>query len=142
MVNRPIQHIISGFGPRIRNGVSEFHYGIDLRTWDLVKSIRQDVVFPEDATVSRVIQDPKWGGIIVLKPLDEDWNELKFMHLDLNPNLTTGNTFLKGTYIGQSMQTEYMKEVNSAEHTHFEAWRDGKAQDGKIYLTEKGYDYE
>jgi len=134
MVETEIQKITSLYGQRGKI----FHAGIDLRTWNIKfwKPLR--ILFPEPCEVLRTWVDD-WGGGIALKPLNNtQFDELKFIHVEISPALTVGDVFAKGTLIGYSM----LSKLNKSHHLHFEVWVDKKTVNPILYIEAAGYKYE
>ena len=136
MIDRPIQKITSPFGRRTRDGITEDHKGVDLRSWNLLKMKRQAVIFPERCKVLRIWTDTNGGGI-AYKGLESDL-EFKSIHIKVDKeNITVGGTYEAGEIIGYSMAVNGM-----GEHEHFEVLQEGKHIDPTIYFDEKEIRYE
>jgi len=80
--------IISLFGERVREGIKEFHPGIDFRVFN--KAVDPDathifpVIAPERIRITEVKFDPKWGHYIKAVPIEENSLgiiEFRFWHI-------------------------------------------------------------
>ena len=134
MVLRERQKITSKYGQRRRR----FHRGIDLRTWNLKFWKPQAIVFPEKCIVDRIWEDG-WGIGMAVKPqVSTQYDELKFIHVKLNPLIRAGETYNKGFYMGKSM----LSRLNKSHHLHFETWAGGKTIDPTLYLDLMEIEYD
>jgi murein DD-endopeptidase MepM/ murein hydrolase activator NlpD len=120
MINRKIQLITSPFGLRTINRKKHFHNGVDLRsvshkTWE-----DQEILTPEKCEVLRVGKDRLGNNFLVVKPLESDYAELKFIHIDKYAfdNFEIGQILAKGIFIGYAIKGGSSK----AKHLHFEVW--------------------
>lgn len=144
MIDRTIQKVVSPFGGRIRNGVKEFHDGIDLRCYDLSTYMKQAVLFPCDCKVLRIGFQVEWGWNVVAQPIyDGDLTELKFIHLtDPRKLLKEGETYGSRSHLGWTGVTEYMTLHKSGEHLHFGTFKGKDSVDPIKFYKELGVEYE
>ncbi len=135
MVKRKRQNITSPYGQR----GDIFHRGVDLRCYNFINWKKQPIIFPEDATVKKIVYQTKWAYTVIVTPVNSNY-ELKFTHLK-KPDLNVKTGYLKGDIMGWTTVTDYMKENDYYEHLHFEVWENGNHIDPVQYFEEKGIKY-
>lgn len=140
MINRKKQKITSDFGFRKIGGEANFHNGVDLRSFNFTNWSRQEVIFPEDCRVLRIVRQKNWGWSMVAETLQDGYT-LYFVHIR-KPLLEIGHTYSKGTFISYTAVTEYMEAMKFGEHLHFRVMKDEKFIDPKIYFDSRGIPYE
>jgi len=133
MVDCKKQIITSSYGPR-KDG---FHHGVDLRSYDLTLYKPLAIIFPERCRVLRIWHDG-WGGGLAVKPLETDFDELKFIHVGIRPDIIVDGEYEQGHIIGYTM----LGQLNKKHHLHFESLRVGKSVDPIEYFKVRGADYE
>jgi len=133
MVDRPVQKITSPYGPRGKT----FHRGVDLRTWDIKFWKPQAIIFPEFCKVLRIWEDD-WGGGMAVEPLESImFDELKFIHVKIKPEIIAGKTYERGTVIGYSM----LSKLNKSHHLHFEVHVEKSTVNPTTYFEYRGIQY-
>ena len=139
MIKRKRQKITSPYGLR----GNTFHKGIDLRCWNLIKYIKQPVIFPEKCRVMRIVYQEKWGYTVVVRTKHKRKENyiLKFIHLK-KPNLIEGEVYNQGDLIGYTTVTDYMKRLKYGEHLHFEVWDNEGHINPLIYFDERRILYD
>lgn len=133
-VKRRKQKITSPYGPR----GSIFHRGVDLRTVDFTTFRRQPCIATEQCKVLRIKRDGNDNGIIVLQPLNSVYDELKYIHIDIeNSPVKKGQIISEGDIIGY---TE-IRGQSKAHHLHFEIWSGGEHYNPVEYFESRGIKY-
>jgi len=132
IVKRKIQKVTSFYG--VRKGFLRKHKGIDLRSYNDNFTKKLPIVLPEDCILLRKVFQGKWGWTYVFQPLQTDYDEIKFIHMEENENLILDFEYVKGFDIGFTGTTNYMIKKGYGEHLHFETWFNNKAIDPIKYL--------
>ena len=108
-----------------------FHYGMDLRCFNFITKRHQPFVATEDSIVLRVKRDKNDNGIIVLKPLESDYDELKYIHINIEEcNVEEGQEIKGGHVLGFAEIRGQSKSL----HLHFETIFDGYRMNPQIYI--------
>lgn len=141
--------ITSPFGMRVLNGKKRLHRGIDLRTIRFLKGkgyvpqwSLQKIQATEKSMVLRFGTDGKGNDFIVLRPLESNFDELKFIHVTLNDFVKEKGMILEaGDPIGKTQ----VKGTSKAHHLHFETWQKNKDKlkpvDPILYFESLGIKY-
>jgi len=122
--------ITSPYGYRPRNGMKEFHPGIDIRVVD-DKYNPLPILAPEKMTIKKVIFDKTWGHAIYAVPYDENdigVDEFRFWHVKPYDACVAGAEFGAGDEIGTP------EKGFVSLHLHFECRSGGKTIDPVEYL--------
>jgi murein DD-endopeptidase MepM/ murein hydrolase activator NlpD len=130
-VKRKKQVITSPYG--MRNG--KMHKGIDLRCVNFTTWIRQPFVACEDAVIIRMGRDRNDNGYIVLKPLESDYKEIKYIHINVDKCKYKKGDKLKG---GDKLGYSEIRGQSKAHHLHWEIWDLNGAIDPVIYMDRYG----
>ena len=131
MFYNPVQvkrlKVTSSFGER----GNIFHYGTDFRCYDFLRRKSLPFIATENAKVLRVKRDGNDNGIIVLKPLDTNYSELKYIHVNIEEcNVFEGQEIKAGHLLGFAEVRGQSKSL----HLHFETLLDGFKIDPMIYI--------
>lgn len=122
--------ITSPYGERTRNGLKEFHPGIDVRVVDAQYNLCQ-ILAPEAVTIKKVVFDKTWGHAIYAEPDDENdlgVDEFRFWHVKPYDTCKAGAVFNAGDEIG-TPEKGYVSL-----HLHFECRSGGKTINPVEYL--------
>lgn len=134
-VKRKKQKITSPYGGR----GTGFHRGVDLRCVNFTNWIQQPFVATEDSTVVRVKRDANDNGIIVLRPDYSDYDEIKYIHVNIDQwYVRKGDRVKEGDIIGYSE----IRGQSKAHHLHYEVWKGKKHIDPVKYFDQIGIDYD
>jgi hypothetical protein len=125
-VKRINQIITSKFGPRW----GRMHRGIDLRTRNFLNWKLQKIVCTEHSQILRMGTDGKGNDFIVVKPLESDYTEIKYIHVTIKTKKKINDILFEGEYIGKSQ----IKGSSTAHHLHFETVKNGQWLDPLIYF--------
>ena len=100
------------------NGIR--HRGIDLRSVSHLTWSKHKIIVCEDSVIKRMGRDGYGNGFIVLEPLESDYDEIKYIHVDIrNPFWQIGSAIFGGDVLGYTEIAGNSK----AHHLHFEVWR-------------------
>ena len=144
MIDRDIQKITSFYGPR----GNLFHKGVDLRSVDVESKTykRQAVTLPIDGKLLRNVFQPEWGytSVFKIKSSHGDNFVIKFTHLSKPLIEKRLFKYKKGTVIGYTTVTDYMKDNEYWEHLHFELWNEDETEhfNPTIFFDQEGIKYE
>lgn len=122
--------ITSHYGERTRNGLKEFHPGIDVRVVD-EKYNPYPILAPENMIIKKVVFDKTWGHAIYSVPIDENdlgVDEFRFWHVKPYDACKAGAVFNAGDEIG-TPEKGYVPL-----HLHFECRSGGKTINPVEYL--------
>ena len=125
IIDVPKMIIVSPFGPRVRDGKEEFHWGVDLRSWNLISWRRLLVVAHEPMEVLRIWKDG-WGTGFSVRPMTTAYDEFKYIHIEPTANVKKGALLNPGDHLGVSQAVPIKKWQ---EHIHFEVVKTGEKID-------------
>ena len=141
IVDRKVQVITSKYGLRKRwnkifkKFITEFHKGIDLRTWNLHFYTPQNILAPEKIEIIDIWNNEKWGQGVSFKFLDNaKFGVGVYRHTKVIHGLEVGQVIEKDMVIGKSMVTKYMKLIKASHHLHFEIWTGGRTTNPVLYM--------
>ncbi len=141
MIKRKKQKITSRYGYRTISGYSQFHKGVDLRSFNFTNWKRQKVILPEACIIRKIGYQRNWGWNVVSETLDGEYT-FKFIHLrDPRKLVKMRKEYPKGTCLGYTTTTDYMKAMKYDEHLHFEVHQNDKPINPMIYFEDMGFDY-
>lgn len=129
--------IVSKYGPRTRNGVDEFHPGVDIRVVDK-KYVVYPVLAPEKMVISKVVFDKQWGHAIYARTgaiNDLDVDEFRFWHIKPTEKCVPGATYDEDEKIGDP-ESGFVDL-----HLHFECRKGGKTIDPLKYFVMRGQEF-
>lgn len=112
------------------------HKGVDLRCIN-DKRVNMPVIAPEKMQLLRNGKDGYGNYFMVCKPLDSDYDELKFIHID-RVFFDKDQIFPKGMELTFCM----IGGNSNSLHLHFEVWKDGNAIDPVEYFYNRGIEYD
>ena len=124
IVKRDKQKITSFYGLRW----GKPHKGVDLRVYNDHPETGRPTgkklvcILPEDAVFLRSKFQKKWGWSYIFKTLGDRRYVLKYIHMG-EKEFDVDRIYDKGTEVGFTAVTDYMKKKKFYEHLHFEVWR-------------------
>ena len=126
--------ITSPYGPR---GII-FHRGVDIRSVVIQPFSLLPVVCCERGVVMRCGTDRHDNDFVVIVPENDDVNEIKYIHIDIEPGITAGTKLFPGDLLGYTQ----IKGQSKAHHLHFEVWGPTGHFDPIEYFYNGGVRYE
>ena len=133
-VQRKKLKVTSPFGKKRWDKIKKkyiYHKGTDLRCWDFIKRKHQPFIATENSLVLRVKRDSNDNGIIVLKPMESDYSEIKYIHVAIETcHVIEGQKIEGGHVLGYAEVRGQSKSL----HLHFETLFDGFKIDPMIYI--------
>lgn len=133
-IKRKKQKITSPYGKR--GGI--FHRGVDLRSVNFLTRRKQAVIATEDSMVLRVKRDSNDNGIIVLAPLESDYDEIKYIHVAIEKSpVLKGQKVYEGDFLGYTER----RGQSTSHHLHFEVWKNSDPVNPLQYFNRVGIDY-
>lgn len=115
----------------------DVHRGIDLRCVSFITWQKQAFIATEDSIVLRIKRDANDNGIIVLAPINSDYDELKYIHVAIEDTpVTKGQKVYEGDILGYSE----IRGQSKAHHLHFEVIK-GEQINPLQYFNRYGIEY-
>ena len=144
IVNRKKQKVTSFYG--YRKGFKLFHKGVDLRVYNDHPQTGRPTgkklvcILPEDAVFLRSKFQKKWGYSHIFRTLGDRRYVLKYIHME-KKEFDKDRIYDKGTEVGFTIVTEYMKKKGYGDHLHFETWKKLIARNPIKYFDLKDIQY-
>ena len=95
------------------------HRGIDLRSVSHLTWLKHKIIVCEDSTLKRIGRDNYGNGFVVIEPMESDYKEIKYIHINIDKIDIKKGAFLCG---GDFLAYTEVAGNSKSHHLHWEVW--------------------